>query len=44
MQILPGMILGKRRNRFIAAGAATQGITQGSMRDEHLRRISLRPS
>ena len=40
--ILPGAVQGERMDRVIAARAAAMGVTFEAMRDEYLRKISLR--
>jgi len=40
--ILPGVVEGDRMNGVIAARAATAGVSVDAMRDEYLRKISLR--
>jgi NAD(P)-dependent dehydrogenase (short-subunit alcohol dehydrogenase family) len=40
--ILPGVVEGERMNRVIAARAESLGITFDEMRDDYLKRISLR--
>ncbi|MFC0400380.1 SDR family oxidoreductase [Paraburkholderia rhizosphaerae] len=40
--ILPGVVQGERMDRVIAARAASTGVTFDAMKDEYLRKISLR--